>query len=448
MDPRIKPATPALVGAFDKRVAACREAPFQILPTAARRLLDPFSGGWVLLSAERARRPRPGSGAHPYRSGRTPPTLSYVRAGTLDVVVETETQTLEFAREAGGRSATPWEVIDALGDMARSAGPGVAVPAGVPAVFPSEPWLARTFFNLAPIVADPGVGANGFVVAVAPEYEDADIGLLLERPVSTPAPAAGGAIAGAGGAVDGSAEDGAITYAGEGSGDAGTGPVAGGGFGRPLPPDVVEAVVVSWALLDQWAESRGLLSVPFVNGGKGSASGQSLQAFHAQFYALGADIGLLGHAHSGTTPASGRCPVCDVIAEAELEIAGVGTVGVYVHPAPETELTLVVAATDHVSRISEVSARDFARALTVAVRSFEASLGGVPPYNIAVRCGKSAGHLHAEVIPRSGVPVAAGFEKSTGLYVTTRDPLDVAAALRSLAPSATEAALRPLNPGD
>ncbi|MBU2601653.1 MAG: hypothetical protein KKA32_05725 [Actinobacteria bacterium] len=440
MDEPIEPAESALVDAFDRRIAACLAAQFQILPTASRRLLDPFSGRSVLLNAERARRPAPGSGAHPYRSGRTPPTLSYVRAGTLDVLVETESQSLEFAREAGERGATPWEVIDALGGMTRSTSSGAGSPApvpaaAVPAVFPSEPWLARTFLNLAPIVADSGVGANGFVVAVAPEHEDADMGVLL-----TGLDMVGGS--GRSGAT------GAITGAGGGSRGAGTGPVGGRGRGRLLPPDVVEAVVLSWALLDRWAESRGLVSVPFVNGGKGPASGQSLQAFHAQFYALGADLGLPGYAYSGTTSGSTRCPVCDVIAEAALEIAKVGTVGVYAHPAPEKELTVVVAATDHVSSISAVPARDFARALTVAVRSFEASLGAVPPYNIAVRCGTSAGHLHAEVIPRSGVPVAAGFEKSTGLYVTTRDPLHVAAALRLWVPSATDAALRPPDPED
>ncbi len=403
----------AIVEAFDRRVAACLAAPFQILPASSRRLVDPFSGRVVLLNAERARRPTPGSGADPYRSGRTPPTLSYVRTGTLDVVVETEALSLEFGREAGERGETPWEVIDALGGMTRSMSPGAgtrsAQPTGaaaaVPAVFPSEPWLARTFFNLAPIVADRELGANGFVVAVAPEHEHADIGVLLPSP------------------------------------DTVGGPV-------PLPPDVVEAVVRSWSLLEQWAGSRGLVSVPFVNGGKGRASGQSLQAFHAQFYALGADIGLPGYAYSCATGGSGRCPVCDVIAEAALEIARVGSVGVYAHPAPEKELTLVVAATEHVSNISAVPARDFARALTVAVRSFEVSLGGVPPYNIAVRCGASAGHLHAEIIPRSGVPVAAGFEKSSGLYVTTRDPFDVAAALRSWAPSVIDAAPWPPALGD
>lgn len=173
MDEPIGPAEPGVVDAFDRRVAACLAAAFQMLPASSRRLLDPFSGRSVFLNAERARRPASGSGAHPYRSGRTPPTLSYVRVGTLDVVVETETLSLELG-----------------------------------------------------------------------------------------------------------------------------------------------------------------------------------------------------------------------------------------------------------------------------------SLGGVPPYNIAVRCGTSAGHLHAEVIPRSGLPVAAGFEKSTGLYVTTRDPFDVAAALRSWARSAMHAAPWPPAPGD
>jgi hypothetical protein len=56
----------------------------------------------------------------------------------------------------------------------------------------------------------------------------------------------------------------------------------------------------------------------------------------------------------------------------------------------------------------------------------------VPAYVVAVRTGKLVGHLHAEVVPRSHVNVAGGFEEATGFTVATRDPRAVARLLREV----------------
>lgn len=402
-----------LVEAFEARVAACADLPFQSLPTESIEAIDPLSGRRVLLSSARAGRPRTGSATAAYREGRTPPTLSFVpRDGPPVPVVEWETETLTTARE---RALSPWKIVESFGGRTRTQADGACVPL----VFPSVPWKARTFFNLAPIVADRISGANGFVVAVAPEHESADLGRLMGPGSAASAVTAGSAASSA-----------------SGSGIP--------GMGSPvLPQSVFEAVVYSWALLEQWAESRALVSVPFINGGKGAASGQSLDCFHAQFYAL--DPEPLPPYHEALRRAAerGDCPLCRLVASPELEVTRVGSVGVWAHPAPETEATLVAAALGHEAALAALpDLADLARGIASAVRCFEHLLGGVPPYNVAVRCGSYAGHLHAEVIPRAGVAVAAGFEKATGLWVSTRSPAHVAAALRGRA-NEPAAELRP-----
>lgn len=421
--------------ALDERMAAVGELPFQ--SPAARRIeaTDTVTGRRVLLNPARAGRPRGGSAGVAYREGRTPPTLFYVAEGGPPApLVETETETLSAAREWlaaasagwGGSPPTeeearsPWEMVSSLGDRHRGRVDGTRVPL----VFPAVPWRTRTFFNLAPIVADRVSGANGFVVAVAPEYEARDLGHLR-----APAHTIGAVPPGAPRVVA-------------------SGPQSPSGAPSPLiPGPVFDAVVSSWALLEQWAERRDLVPVPFVNGGKGPASGQSLDCFHAQFYALGSDplppwyeaLRHAGHVDG--------CPLCRLVSSRELEVAVVGSVGVWAHPAPEIEGSLVVAARAHDATIASLpDLAEFARGIETAVRSFELLLGGVPPYNVAVRSGRHVGHLHAEVIPRAGVAVAAGFEKATGFFVSTRTPARVAAELRALAVGPQSPAAGPQSP--
>lgn len=410
-----------LAEAFEVRVMTCAELPFQSLPEGRSEVSDPLSGRRVLLNPARSGRPRTGSAADAYREGRTPPTLSYVPAdGPPMPEVEVETGSLDAARArlaaaaagsaaAGGEEVSPatalspWELVESYRGDTRLRQDG----ARVPLVFPAVAWRARTFFNLAPIVADRGSGANGFVVAVSPEYETADLGRLSTTGVPV-GREAGPAV-----------RPTAIPTLADAT------PL--------LPTHVFDAVVYSWALLEQWAEMRTLVPVPFINGGKGAASGQSLDCFHAQFYALEPEPLPLFHEMLYRF-AGGDCPLCRLVSRDELEVARVGSVGVWAHPAPETEATLVVAAAGHEAEIGSLPRpADFARGIERAVRGFETLFGAVPPYNVAVRCGRYAGHLHAEVTPRAGVAVAAGFEKATGLWVSTRPPEAVAAELRRAA---------------
>jgi diadenosine tetraphosphate (Ap4A) HIT family hydrolase len=274
---------------------------------------------------------------------------------------------------------TAWESVDALGAERTIREHGREEPL----VFPREAWSARTFLNVAPITRDPGSGANGFVIAVNPDHEDADLA---------------------------------------------TSP---GNLWNALPGEVVEAVVWSWALLESWADRRALLSVPFINGGKDSASGQSLAAFHAQFYAVDPRSAPFLSGRSRETADGVDCPVCALNDTPDLLVARIGSTDVFVHPAPEIEHTLLVAPLDHVSGLGDLShLADFAEGLRVAVGDLRFIGGRVPPYNVAVRAGRYVDHLHAEVIPRSGVPAAGGFEKATGLFVATREPAAVAAAIR------------------
>lgn len=414
----------ALAAALDARVAACAELPFQSVPGIRTEVEDALSGRRVLLNAGRAGRPRSRSAADAYREGRTPPTLAFVPAdGAPAPVVEGEEDTFAAVRRMLGAGTTvassgvdpgassgtlsPWDVVESFGGRTRVAADGTRVPL----VFPSVPWRARVFFNLSPIVADRSSGANGFVVAVAPEFEAGDLGRLMAggaAPSGVPAPA--GATAAA-------------------AGPAPPGARAADGI---LPPPVFDAVIHSWALLERWAERRDLLPVPFINGGKGRASGQSLDCFHAQFYALEPRPLPPFHAALERAESGMECPLCALVSSPSLEVTRTGSVGVWAHPAPEVEATLVAAAIDHQAAIASLpDPADFARAISAAVRGYETLLGGVPPYNVSVRCGRYAGHLHAEVIPRAGVAVAAGFEKATGLWVSTRPPADVAAALRA-----------------
>jgi len=388
----------ALVDALDERIDACVSLPLQV-PTANEVLVDPLTGRRVLLSAGRVARPETAGGGEnkrssgPYREGRTPPTLFYVPAGrdgeSPPLVVETETGSLVIIRGHADRGMTAWEAVDVLG-AERVAGQSGEL---VPAVFPRTRWWARTFLNVAPIVREPGSGANGFVIAVHPDYEDDDLAALD------------------------------------------------GGRGGELPTGVVEAVVLSWTMLQSWADRKGLLSVPFVNGGKDPRSGQSLAAFHAQFYAVepasvpimpgGAPTSVDAEETVDSRGSALDCPLCGVAHAGDHLVTRVGSVGIFVHPAPASEYTLLIAPFEHVGGMEGLpDPGDFAEALREAVRALRLLVGRVPAYNVAVRAGRFVGHLHAEVIPREGVPVAGGFERVTGFSVATHVPKEVAAALR------------------
>lgn len=398
---------PALIEELDARIAACLELPVQVRGGPHRTAVDPLRGSRVLFNPARSQRPRRGDAGCPFCTGQTPPSLFYVTpagprgeaVASLDdlassevrpgrIVIEREEESLrllrEFAKDAPfGEQPDPWEAIRLLMGHAHPGPFGSAVPL----VHPGEPWLMRTFLNFVPVIVDPDGAANCFVLSGPPPFHYSDVGILVKD-----------------------AEEGRPT------------PI--------LPVGVVEALLESWTVLEGWCAARGLISVPFVNAGKSPASGQSLECFHSQLYAL---------APKDTPPLfqrlaeerRRRCPVCAIIDDDELHIATFGSVAVAVHPAPTRNLTFVVAPVQEVPDLSSLEAsREFASALSWAVRRYESLLGGVPAYVIALRAGDLVGHLHAEVVPRSYVNVPGGFEETTGFAVTTRDPRAVAASLR------------------
>lgn len=377
--------TGALVAALDARIAACIELPFQVRGVPHRRLRNPFSGVEVLLNPARGSRTRAEPGTCPYCAGRTPPTLFYVRdqRGKPALAVEDEAESLEVARtlRACGED-DPRAVIAALAGRRRLDVRGRPVPL----VHPAEPWLARVFLNLTPAVVSAESPANAFVVSVPPALHEADL-----APVRR------------------------------------TGREA----GPTLPPVTLAAVIRSWALLDAWAAARGLTAVPFVNGGKDRASGQSLGCFHSQVVVLGPEDALPLYSGIARRRVAAGCPVCALLADPALRVADVSSVAVTVHPAPDRDLTLVVAPYAETITLGDLPPEDLSRALLLAASCLERALGGLPAYNVAVRLGPQVGHLHAEVVPRSGVNVRAGFEVATGLTVLTRDPREVAGWLRA-----------------
>jgi galactose-1-phosphate uridylyltransferase len=385
-----------LATALQHRIAACRALPFQVFGQPHERVIDPIRGTSVLVNPRRAQRP-PGDDAHcPYCEGRTPPTLCYVPAadgrGPLAPVIEREEASLAVVRRlvdsSGDEPVSPFAAVEAVGKYRHEGADGVSVPL----VHPATPWVARVFLNLIPVLNDAAGREACFVVSVPPAHHADDLGVLGSW---TPVGRAGS---------------------------------------HPLPPTVVEAVVACWRLLEGWASAQGLTAIPFINGGKDRASGQSVSCFHSQVYVTGpGDEPPLYEALARRRRASG-CPLCSLLGDPRLRLREFGSVAVMAHPAPERDLTWVIAPTEDVPTLGSLaSPADLAAALSWAVRLYEPLLGGVPAYTLVVRTGPLVGHLHVEVVPRSRVNVPGGFESATGFAVATRDPLETAATVRALA---------------
>jgi galactose-1-phosphate uridylyltransferase len=378
------------------------DLPFQVRGGAPRVGRDPLRGSTVFINPSRSKRPRGGDAGCPFCTGQTPPTILFVEAeeargpqevtqpGVRPGAVRVEQEETTYA--VAGRylaslppeeSPDPWTAVSLLMEQShpgRWGGP-------VPLVHPDRPWLMRAFLNFVPVLYDRETLANCFVLNGPPPFHDEDIGVLMKHAQS----------------------------------------------GRPesvLPLGLIEALMLCWTALEAWALSRGLIPVPFINGGKSPLSGQSLECFHSQLYALGREVKPPAFERLARARRTG-CPICRIIEDDELRVATFGSIVVAVHPAPSRNLTLVVAPVDETAFLGELaSLRDLAAALAWAVRSYEGLLGGVPAYVVAVRTGEEVGHLHAEVVPRSYVNVPGGFEETTGFVVTTREPRQVAAALR------------------
>ncbi len=381
-----------ILSGLDHRIAECVELGLQVRGTRRRWAADPFDQTPVLVNPARRGRPQgaKGGGAD-LCEGRTPPTLFYVAPGEdserPEIVVERERESLDLVRRwrrEVDRPPSPLETVQRLGAVTRDHGNGRPAPL----VLPERPWLTRAFLNLVPAIADPESGANCFVVGVPPSLQDRELALSSAELAQTPVP-------------------------------------------EPIAPEVVQALVTSWTVLEAWANQRGLLAVPFVNGGRSRLSGQSIPCFHSQLYAIPSDPIPPDFELLQLRRAVGDCPLCAMLGDDGLRAATVGRMAVVVHPAPARDLTLLVIPEYEAASLEELEApADFAAALQHAVRMYEILLGGLPAYVLGVRTGAQVGHLHAEIVPRSGVNVPAGFEETTGFAVATRDPYQVAAVLR------------------
>lgn len=385
--------SPHILAALDRRITECVELGLQVRATRLRWAADPFDQTLVLVNPARRGRPQGAGGGGPSDlcEGRTTPTLFYVApagvSGRPPVVVEQERESLDLVRrwtQEAGAPPPPLEAVQRLGAVTRDHGDGHPAPL----VLPDQPWLTRAFLNLVPAVADPESGANCFVLGVPPLLQHRELALSAAELAQVPAP-------------------------------------------EPIPLEVVEALVTSWAVLEAWAYQRGLLGVPFMNGGRSRLSGQSIPCFHSQFYAIPSDPVPPDFEMLQLRRAAGECPLCAMLGDDGLRAATIGRMAIVVHPAPARDLTLLVIPEYEATSLEELEdTADFAVALQHAVRMYELLLGGLPAYVLGVRTGTLVGHLHAEIVPRSGVNVPAGFEETTGFAVATRDPYQVAAVLR------------------
>jgi len=191
-------------------------------------------------------------------------------------------------------------------------------------------------------------------------------------------------------------------------------------------------MIFSWQILEKWAEGKGLLSIPFVNGGKRIESGQSVQCFHSQFYAISIEQAPSLFRTIERARESGGCPVCELLKKDKYIVYEKETVKVLVHPFPERNFTFLIAPGDEVAKLQGVDAKHLADAFTKAITIYKAMFGQIPAYNIAVRSGDLVGHVHAEIIPKTNTNVPAGFEDAARQMVITQDPKDFADTIKAV----------------
>ena len=199
-----------------------------------------------------------------------------------------------------------------------------------------------------------------------------------------------------------------------------------------LPPESEQAMIMAWQVLEkcQRVNMPKGITVPFVNAGKKSASGQSIFCNHSQVYCLAELPALYKHIRS-VIAAANSCPLCAMIDEYDLTVWQNDYFRVSVHPVPEYNLTLRVSPLfeiDYVSDLNGEGVAGLASAINQAVSFLAQLMGSVPAYNILIRSG--VGHLYAEIVPRSGCNIHAGAEKTTGIIIATQNPADIAAVIR------------------
>ena len=366
-----------------ERTKTCVQLPVQYRPVAHKIRVDPITQRELIISPARNQRQSEFDAEHQKRTltsrvdcqycrGETTPTLFYVqRSGTeLLPIISQENQTIDAARQA-------------LRD--RPENPGIeffrdtlvkqVARAGN---LPTEPWLSRAFLNITPSLIDPQSEANCFVIGIHPSHHYSDI--------------------------------------------------------PELPMEILEALVLSWQVLEQWCDERELIGIPLVNGGKRAESGQSIYCFHSQFFAISRAQAPSLYQAILRTRLQGGCPVCSILQYDEYTIYENSTVRVLVHPFPERIGTLFVAPSGERADLNSVNTHDLADALTYTIRLFKAWFGQVPAYNISIRSGDLVGHVHAEIVPKTHTNVPASFEAATHQIVIPQDPMDLVHAFKRIVP--------------
>jgi len=236
---------------------------------------------------------------------------------------------------------------------------------------PPKRWLTRTFLNLIPPMTD--YPETSFVTAVSPEHHYREM--------------------------------------------------------HELPLQVLSANIVSWQTIEKLSSGRDLETVPFINGGRRPESGQSIFCFHSQIYLI------------RTPPLYKRiarrrnrdgCGVCELLKKRGLTVYSNKAFRVLAHPAPVRNHSLLIAPVDCIARLSDMEPDSFADALKTSLEATRLLTGSVPAYNVALRCGKSVGHLHAEFVPKTETNVPAGFEETTDMVIVTEPPIKVSALLKRL----------------
>jgi len=248
-----------------------------------------------------------------------------------------------------------------------------------------EDWLCRVFFNLTPSIVQKNGKGNCFMIAGSPAFHYCEI--------------------------------------------------------PDLPTAGLKAMIDSMKLLADWSKKNNLVFNPFCNGGKSLASGQSVDCFHFQAYALPEVPPFYKQLKERWR--DGDCPVCRVLKEAVLKyssqsdcfISQEGTFGIYVHPYPEYNFTWLIAEKECQPRtgpkkFNQIDSQALARTLKKAVILYPLLFETMPAYNILFRLPENIGHFHVEIIPRTNTNIIAGCELSTKTIVITQDPRDVADELK------------------
>lgn len=196
-----------------------------------------------------------------------------------------------------------------------------------------------------------------------------------------------------------------------------------------LPERVLSAVVISWQAIEELASRSRMVAVPFINGGKRAEAGQSISCFHSQVYITKAPP---LYKHIASRRKRNGCAVCRILRRRSLTVYSNREFMVLAHPAPVRNHALLIAPKRCVAQLNAIDADAFADALKVSLKAIKSLTGVVPGYNVAVRCGKIIGHLHAEFVPKTETNTPAGFEEATGLTLVTEPPLQVSKLLRKL----------------